>query len=251
MNLDYSRINGLLWILVILGPFIVIKRILHRELQSVLYIVTRRVDITYVLFYVIFLPGVLLHELSHYLMALLLRVKTGRISVIPRNLGNGRLQLGFVETSKSDILRDGIIGFAPLLAGGIFVGYVGIYKMSLLSLWGALNSKNLSFFIQTLTNIQNLSDFWLWFYLTFTISSIMLPSESDRRTWMPLSLLIGLFVVLGILVGVGPWMLDSLWEPINNLLLSCAIIFAMSAMVHFFVLLPIYGIRKIFNRIVS
>jgi hypothetical protein len=249
--LNFSRINGLLWFLLILGPFIILKGALHKELQSVLYLVTRRLDVAYTLFYILFLPGVILHELSHYLMAVLLRVKTGRFSIVPRNMGDGRIQLGFVETAKADFLRDSIIGFAPLLTGCLFVGYVGTKKMSLWSLWAGLSTADPGLVLQAISEILTLPDIWLWFYLSFTVSSIMMPSESDRHTWLPVGLVIVFFIILGILTGVGPWMVTRLWEPVNNFLFVSSIIFLMSAFIHLVVFLPIFGVRKIISQFVK
>ncbi|MBP1701841.1 MAG: putative rane protein, partial [Chloroflexi bacterium] len=94
------NLQALGWLLVILAPLLLFQRYLHRELQAVLLILTRRADLTIMLFSLIFLPGVVLHEASHWLMAKLLRVPTGRFSILPRPMGNGRLQMGFVETAS-------------------------------------------------------------------------------------------------------------------------------------------------------
>ena len=59
-------------------------------------------------------------------MSHLLGVPTGRISLLPKPLENGRLQLGFVETGRTDIFRDALIGMAPLIAGGIVVTLTGM-----------------------------------------------------------------------------------------------------------------------------
>mgnify|MGYP003348511744 CR=1 FL=1 len=76
----------------------------------------------------IFLPGVFLHELSHFLMAKLLGVKTGSFSIIPQSLPDGRLQMGYVETGQTDIVRDSLIGIAPLVTGSLFIAYAGMNR---------------------------------------------------------------------------------------------------------------------------
>ena len=179
-----------------LGPFILLQRALHKELESVFLLITRRVDVSLVIFSILFLPGVLLHELSHFFMAILLRVRTGRFSIIPQNLGNGRLQLGYVETENADFIRDAFIGIAPLLSGGVFVGLVGKSKLKILTLWEALYTTDLNFILQTVKEMLVQPDFWLWFYLSVVISSTMLPSPSDRRAWLPLALIIGLLIFI-------------------------------------------------------
>ena len=109
-----NQLSGLFWFILMLVPLILLQRLLHREIQAVFLILTRDPRITMGIFSLIFLPGVFLHELSHFLMAKILGVRTGRFSLFPQSLPDGRLQLGYVETTRSDIIRDSLIGAAPL-----------------------------------------------------------------------------------------------------------------------------------------
>ena len=63
-----SNLDGLWWLLLLLGPLLLLQRSLHREIQVLFLVVTRRPDIAIALFSVLFFPGVLLHEGSHYLV---------------------------------------------------------------------------------------------------------------------------------------------------------------------------------------
>ena len=132
MNL--GQIDGLVWLVVCLAPFLLVQRWLHRDIQAVFLLLTRRSELTIGLFSLLFFPGVLLHETSHFLMAGLLRVRTGRFSVLPKVQPGGQLQLGFVETDKADFVRDALIGMAPLLSGGAAIAYLGIYRLGLASI---------------------------------------------------------------------------------------------------------------------
>jgi len=84
------------WLLLLLGPLLIFQRALHREIQAVFLLITRRLEMK------------------------ILGVPTGRVSLIPETIEGNRLRLGFVETSATDILRDTLIGMAPLLTGGLF-----------------------------------------------------------------------------------------------------------------------------------
>ena len=249
LSFGLNNFDGLMWLLLLLGPLLIFQRTLHREIQAVFLLITRRPEITMALFSLLFFPGVMLHEGSHYLMAKILDVPTGRVSLIPESIEGSRLRLGFVETGKTDILRDALIGTAPLLLGGLFVAYVGIVRLNLLSIWDGLASETINATLDGLMAAFAVPDFWLWFYLTVTVSSMMFPSPSDRRAWLPVTLLVVVIVGLALLFGAGPWMSVNLLPVLNNALRGVAVVFAISASVHLVVLLPAWLFRKILSRL--
>jgi hypothetical protein len=89
----------------------------------------------------------------------------------------------------------------------------------------------------------------LWFYLTFATSSTMLPSSSDRRAWLPLSLVAALLLGISLLAGAGPWMLIHLTPPLNQFMRVVAAIFGISLAIHSILLLPFWVLRKLLSRI--
>ncbi len=244
-----SSFDGLLWLLFSLVALVLLQRFLHREIQAVLLILTRRPGVTQVVFALIFLPGVFLHELSHYLMAKLLRVPTGRFSIIPQAQPDGRLRMGYVETASGGFLRDALIGVAPLVTGSLFVALVAIYCMHLLPLWDLARVAAWDQFWLGLQMVPQVADFWLWFFLTFTVSSMMMPSASDRSAWLPVILLAVGLVGLAILAGAGAWMLANLAPPVNGFLRALALIFGLSASIHVILILPFFLLHKLFAKL--
>jgi len=212
-------------------------------------LLTRRVDLSIVLFSLVFLPGVLLHELSHYLMAVLLRVRTRRFSLVPQSMPDGRLQLGYVEMAAVDFVRDALIGLAPLLTGALFVILVGLNRLGLLALWDGLVQGQPAGIQQALLALPRHPDFWLWFYLTFCVSSTMLPSASDRRAWKPLAFGIALVLGAALLAGAGPWMLVHLAPPLNQALRALAVALGVSLALHLVLLPPVWGLRRLAQRL--
>jgi len=228
-----------------LVPLIVLQRFLHREIQAVFLILTRDTRLTMGIFSILFLPGVFLHELSHFVVAKILWVRTGKFSIFPQSLPDGRLQLGYVETTKSDVVRDSLIGAAPLIVGTLFVAYVAIYHLQMRVLWDAFRNGQFNLFWMGVRALPRVQDFYLWFYLAFAVSSTMMPSESDRLAWLELVISIGVLLVIALLVGAGPWMLSNIAPRLSNFLSSVAVIFGLSAFVHVLLILPIALIHKL------
>jgi len=241
--------TGLLWFILTLLPLVILQRLLHREIQAVLLITTRNSQLTVGLFSILFLPGVFLHELSHFVVAKILRVRTGKTSLIPKSLPNGRLQMGYVETAQTDIIRDSLIGLAPLVAGSLFIAYAGLNRLGLGALLNVLANGQIDLFWKGLALLPQANDFFLWFYLAFTISSTMMPSESDRHAWLPLGLWIAGLLALGLFAGAGAWMLENIAPLLNNFLGSVATLFGLSVALHTLLLLPTLLLHRIISRV--
>ncbi|MCC6300990.1 MAG: hypothetical protein IT314_17010 [Anaerolineales bacterium] len=244
-----EQFAGFLWFVLMLAPLVFLQRRLHKEIQAVFLLITRDAALTMGIFSFIFLPGVFLHELSHFVMAKILRVPTGRFSILPRALPDGRLQLGYVETARSDIVRDSLIGAAPLIAGTVVVAYMALYRLDMRILWDTLRNGQFNLFWMGLRDLPRVSDFYLWFYLTFAISSTMTPSESDRHAWLDLILSVVILFSIALLFGAGPWMLDNVAPVMSAFLSSVALIFGLSAAVHAILVLPLTLLHKLLARV--
>ena len=241
--------DGFLWLIVSLVPFLFVQRWLHRELQALLLLITRRQDLSLGLFSLVFFPGVLLHESSHYLMARVLGVKTGRFSLLPELTDNGKLRMGYVETAQASALADALIGTAPLLAGGAVITFLGRVCLGLSPLAVFMHEGDWTSFWQGLLDVPGRNDFWLWFYLAFTVSSTMLPSASDRHSWRPVGIGLGLLMLVLVIGGAGPWMLQNFGPWLNQALLGTALIFGISLALHVVLGLPVWGLRHLVSRI--
>jgi hypothetical protein len=230
-------------------PLVFLRRLLHREIQAVLLLGTRNPQLTIGLFSVLFFPGVFLHEFSHFLMAKILGVRTRDVSLFPRSLPDGRLQMGYVETEQTDVFRDSLIGLAPLIAGTSFVAYAGIVQLQVHTLWAVLRNGQVDLFWMGVGLLPTVPDFYLWFYLTFAVSSTMLPSESDRHAWRPLGLWTAVLLALAISSGAGAWMLENIAPLLNDFLNSVALLFGLSNAVHVLLLFPFYILHRLLASI--
>jgi hypothetical protein len=244
-----TAFDGLFWLVITLVVFVFLQRSLHREIQAFFLIITRNPGTSQVLFALLFFPGVFLHETSHFLAAIMLGVKTGRFSLIPYAQSNGKLRLGYVETASGGIVRDSIIGAAPLITGCLCVAYVAISRIHLLPLWEVIHAADLGLFWKMMISVPNSPDFWLWFYLAFTVSSTMMPSSSDRHAWLPLGIVVAGLLIIAIIAGMGSWMLANLAVPFNQFLRALALIFGISSVLHLLLILPFLLIHLILSKL--
>ncbi len=249
MPIVLNSLDGLFWLTLALVLLVFLQQTMHREIQTVLLLLTRHPGITIAIFAVIFLPGVFLHELSHFLMAKILQVRTGRFSLIPNPLPDGRLQMGYVETERTDLVRDSLVGAAPILFGTLLVAWVAVDRLHLLVMWDALRYGRWDAFFLGLTILPRVPDFWIWFYLIFTVSSTMMPSESDRHAWTPPLMVIGIFMALLLLAGAGPWMLANLAPPLNEFLRATALVLSVSVVIHLVLIVPFLLLHRLLTRL--
>jgi hypothetical protein len=264
------QLYGLVWFLALLAALAALQRRLHFETQAVFLLLTGRAEVALVLFALLFFPGVLLHEVSHFVVARLLGVRTARFSLLPQVLparasrtaarsgkvksrpsGGARLQLGFVETVAVDPLREALIGTAPLIAGSAFTLYAGLLPLGLPTVWAKLVNGDLARFLDALVALRAQPDFFVWLYLVIAISSTMFPSPADRRAWLPVACVALLATGMALLVGAGPWMVEHLLPWIEAALGALAAGFGISAAAHLAALLPVTALRNLLAYLVA
>jgi hypothetical protein len=233
------------WLILTLGPLIWLQPRLHKEIQLIFLLLTRNRQIAVLLFSLIFLPGVFLHESSHFLMAKILRVPTGRFSIFPQETVDGRLQLGYVEIGSTDHFRASLIGAAPLLAGMATVAYIGFVNLKLDLIWLAGQQAGAGDALTAFFGTFGHSDVWLWFYLALTISSTMFPSASDRKSWVWVGgIAIALFVLV-VFLGAGNWLIEKIVPGMTSGISAASVVFGMASSLHLLLLLPLLLLRRL------
>ena len=177
-----------LWFLLLLiafGAVLVLERLVHRRLQEVFLLLTGHAESATLLYSIVLLPGVALHEVSHALMAALLGVRVRRFSLRPEQQRNGVIRLGYVEVLRSDSLRTSLIGAAPLFAGVAALVAIGVLVFDLGSMQSALAAGSAQKLLNLLLALPRATDSWLWIYIVFAIANSMMPSSSDTQSWPP------------------------------------------------------------------
>jgi len=217
-----------LWLFAIFLPLILLERWVHTHLQGIWLLIFRNADIAVVIYALMVLPGVLVHELSHWLMATLLGARTGRFSIIPERLPDGTVRLGFVEAQRTDLIREALIGAAPLMVGSALVIGVSYGLLNAGPVGEALVRGDLGGVLQAMQAVWQAPDAWLWLYLIFAISNSMLPSASDRRAWLPLAVFVGLLAALLVYAGFEQLVLDALTGPVDAAIRALATAFTIT-----------------------
>ncbi len=93
-----------------------LSRTLINLLFTLFYRTTRSKKISIYLLSFLFLPGTIIHELAHAMMAGILQVHVGKMEFIPKLDGNN-LKMGSVEIGRTDPIRRILVGTAPFLFG--------------------------------------------------------------------------------------------------------------------------------------
>ncbi len=187
----------------ILFPLLALERWIHRHLYGIGWLLTKDKARATVLYYLILLPGVFVHEGTQWLAAGALNVRTRQITAWPEAQDSGVLRLNFVRLEKTDAFRAALIGAAPLVAGVLLVLFISQNIFDVRQLAAAFSAGELPAILAQLQRLFATPDFWLWLYLLFAIGNAMIPTPSDRQGWPFLLGVFGAIAVFLLIIGLG------------------------------------------------
>lgn len=176
----------------------------------------------------VFLPGTILHELSHWLTAELLGVRTGEITILPTvsSTGEGREKLGSVQTASSGPVRSFLIGAAPSFTG-LALLYLFGFLLPISSLWW---------------------HYLLLFYGIIVVGSSMLLSAEDRRAWPFIGIL--LVVILTVFYVTPLEIPASFYLAVVPTVWTLNRVLALTVLTILGVIGLTYGLRRIIEKLV-
>jgi len=236
----------LLSYVLILGVLLAILYLLQRAVVNNLsffsYRLTKKGTVGVYLYFLFFLPGIILHELAHLFTALILGVPAGQLALFPRQKneeenGSNNWVLGSVMTVETDILRTGLIGFAPM--------FLGIFCMMIIVMFGL-----------GIKEINDIGNFWfslgigypvwqavLLIYLLMAVTNTMFLSKEDRSgIWIVPGILLILFLVLNFF---GLQFSSEILGFITQVILIINFCFGITCLVNFLFLIPLSLLRSI------
>ena len=122
----------ILFFLLIILIYLIVKKSVKYFFQFVFQI-SRRKHLSVWIIALTFLPGTIVHELSHFLMATILRVPTGSMTIFPTFEKNGEVKAGHLMVGHADPFRLSLIGLSPMFVGLVVVYLIGVF---LIGDWG-------------------------------------------------------------------------------------------------------------------
>lgn len=214
-----------------LAVFMAISRWINHRVQIIGLRVSNSHAAAVMLYYLLMFPGILLHELSHFVMARLLGMKVGKFTLGPKRRQNA-IELGSVTVSSGGAVRDSLVGLAPFLSGTAVLLWASYRIFDVAVLAQAWEAEGWRGIFLALDGIWQVPDFWLWAYVIFVVSNAMTPSPADRRPWLVAGVYVGLAALAVWLLGGLPLLADALRDQVIAGLRSLTLAFMFTAAVN-------------------
>lgn len=169
---------------ILIGELILLfflSRSLTQSLYHLFLLIFRAKSVAISLLLILEFPGTVVHELAHLFTAEILRVPTGKLTLVPESIREAQIRSGSVMIAESDPFRRYAIGLAPIF-------------------WGMIVLTALSYLLTLSTTYDLLSI--LYFYLLFAVSNSMFSSPEDLKGFGPFAAVVALFLAGAYFLGV-------------------------------------------------
>jgi len=187
------------------------ERWLHQHLFKVGWLLTKDFRTTTVLFYVLFLPGIVLHEVALFFAASFLNVRAERVLTFPQVQEIADLKLNFIRLStKGARWKTALLELAPPAVGVIVISAIANGVLDISAALSVMRTGDLKDIGTGFALLTAKPDFWMWVYILFTVANTMTPRFTAQRALTPVLILLGV-VGLG-LAAAG--LLDQVLAPV-------------------------------------
>lgn len=228
----------------VLGPAILVgalfflfrsaERWLHQHIFKVGWLLTRNHRITAILYYIVFLPGALLREAVCWLAAGVLNVRANRSIKLPQKQEIGRLELNFIKPAPgAHPVKRAVIAAAPLVAGLLALWVIAMNAFALDTVLSIAAPGQLDDIARAVSALTAQADFWLWFYVAFTIANTMFPSMPAKlRGWRQIGAAALPVMIIALALGISQTFAAETGETIRQLLNSLALILSLTTLIN-------------------
>ena len=205
-----------------------ISRLSIKELFYSLRIFIRHDKIVFAIVALIFFPGTVIHELSHFVIAIFLLLRVREIHIFPEFEKN-YIKLGRVIYEKRDVLRSILVGVAPIIIGLIIFFWLSTLHIFL---------------------IENLWLKLLMFYLIFVISTTMFSSRQDLIDLgylLPITIMLIILLYLFQVDFVGLLTNPTLIAVTADFVYDVNVYLGISIGIHIVMLFFLFTVKKLFK----
>jgi hypothetical protein len=236
------------WFAASLVVLIPLQRWMTGSLQRLLAWLLRSPRRALMVYAFLMLPGVTLHELSHWLAARALGVRATSFSLFPKLTRNGNLRLGYVQTEAVDPLRASLIGAAPLATGTAVLWLLGARVLSWDVFGQAVVEGRAGAVLDGLHAVTQVTWWGLWLYLAVVVSNTMLPSRADRAGWGWVGVAALLLAGSLMLFGWGEAAANLAQAPLRAILTYLAAAFTLTAVLDLLLGIPLWALEVAVRR---
>jgi hypothetical protein len=209
------------------------ERWLHQHIFKVGWLLTKDFRTTTVLFYVLFLPGILLHEVALFFAASFLNVRAERIMTFPQVQEIADLKLNFIRLSnKAPRWKIALIEFAPPLMGVLVISLIASGILDITSALTVMRTGDLRDVGTGWAMLRAQPDFWLWVYIMFTVANTMTPRFTAQRALRPVLIFLGVMGVALAAAGLLDQVLAPVIDPIAQFINVLAAMFGVTVVLN-------------------
>lgn len=121
-------IQAIIFLALILTLFLISRTTIY-EIFYFFSLLTKNRKNIFKLTSLLFFPGTILHEMAHFIVAMVLMLRVRDVKIFPEYEGNN-IKLGRVLYEKQDVIRGVLVGVAPIFAGLMFFWFVSYIEKS-------------------------------------------------------------------------------------------------------------------------
>lgn len=200
-----------------LALLLILSRWINRQVQVIGLRLTGSSTFAIMAYYLLMFPGILLHELSHFVVARVLGLRVSKFALGPRRQKQ-YIELGSVTIESGGPLLDSLVGLAPFVSGTAVLLLVGYLVFDVSALGQAWSTAGWAGVMRAADGIWRVPDFWVWAYVIFVVSNAMTPSPSDRQPWLVAGIYVGVALLVAWVLGGLPLLAQALRDRVTGTL---------------------------------
>ncbi|MCU0466674.1 MAG: hypothetical protein MUF38_19160 [Anaerolineae bacterium] len=209
------------------------ERWLHQHIFKLGWLLTKDFRTTTVLFYVLFLPGIVLHEVALFFAASFLNVRAERILRFPQVQEIADLKINFIRLSpRAPRWKIALIELAPPLVGVIVISAIANGILNINAALTVMRTGDLADVGTGMAMLTAKPDFWLWTFILFTIANTMTPRFTAQRALRPVLIGLGVLGIVLASAGLIDQVLAPVIDPIVQFVNVLAVVFAVTVAIN-------------------